>query len=192
MINRQQAYNILTNILISIPISGVLYTVISINHDLGNGIVSGKYFWFYTSITLLSVIAIPIAIIKYKERVKFEFADLLLLLFCGAALIITFKHTSRLTNKCLLLISLMSFYFYLRIFLSDKSKLAGYLLVLFFVFTGLVEAVWGLRQLYGFTASQHNLFNITGSFHKYGKEKNNYNRIPRIACVRRSLCFIQL
>ncbi|MDR2384506.1 MAG: O-antigen ligase family protein [Tannerella sp.] len=117
---------------------------------------------------LLSEVAIPVAIIKRKERVKFKFADLLLLLFCIAALIITFKHTGRLTNKCLLLIYLMAFYFYLRIFLSGKSKLTAYLLVMFFVFTGLVEAVWGLRQLYGSTASQHNLFKITGSFFNPG------------------------
>jgi hypothetical protein len=33
-----------------------------------------------------------------------------------------------------------------------------------FVITGLIEAVWGLMQLYGFTSSQHSLFKTTGSF----------------------------
>jgi hypothetical protein len=37
-----------------------------------------------------------------------------------------------------------------------------------FVITGLVEAVWGLMQLYGFTSSQHNLFKTTGSFFNPG------------------------
>jgi hypothetical protein len=32
----------------------------------------------------------------------------------------------------------------------------------------LVEAVWGLMQLYGFTSSQHNLFRTTGSFFNPG------------------------
>jgi tetratricopeptide (TPR) repeat protein len=34
--------------------------------------------------------------------------------------------------------------------------------------TGLVEAVWGLRQLHGFAHSQHHLFKITGSFFNPG------------------------
>jgi hypothetical protein len=168
MTDRQQTYNILTNILISTPIFGVLYTVISVNHELGNGIVSGKYFWFYASMALLSAVAIPTAIIRRRERVKRKLADLLLLIFCIAACIITFKHTGRLTNKCILLIFATVFYFYLRIFLSGKSKLTGWLPVVFFVFTGFVEAVWGLRQLYGFTTSQHSIFKITGSFFNPG------------------------
>jgi O-antigen ligase len=59
-------------------------------------------------------------------------------------------------------------YFYLRISLAGKSKLIYNLCGLAFVITGLVEAVWGLMQLYGFTASQHNLFKITGSFFNPG------------------------
>jgi tetratricopeptide (TPR) repeat protein len=39
---------------------------------------------------------------------------------------------------------------------------------MFLVITGLVEAIWGLRQLYGFADSQHGLFKITGSFFNPG------------------------
>jgi hypothetical protein len=155
-------------VLISGPLIGILYTVFVINLNLGNGIVSGKYFWFYFSMALLSVIAIPIAIIKRKKRVRFRFVDLLFVLFCFAAVGITLSHSDRLTSKCLLMICLVAFYFHLRIFLSDNSKLTVYLLVLFIILTGLVEAVWGLWQLYGFTASQHYLFKITGSFFNPG------------------------
>ncbi|MDR2027316.1 MAG: O-antigen ligase family protein [Prevotellaceae bacterium] len=49
-----------------------------------------------------------------------------------------------------------------------KSKLIYGLCGLAFVITGLVEAIWGLMQLYGFTYSQHNLFKITGSFFNPG------------------------
>jgi tetratricopeptide (TPR) repeat protein len=133
-----------------------------------NGIVSSKYFWFYASMTLLSVVAIPAAIIRRKERTRFKLPDLLILLFCLAAVLITLNHTGRLTNKCLLLIFLMLFYFYLRIFFAGDSKLIYNLCVLAFVITGLVEAVWGLMQLYGFTSSQHHLFKMTGSFFNPG------------------------
>jgi O-antigen ligase len=62
----------------------------------------------------------------------------------------------------------MIFYFYLRIFFSDKNNLIYSLCSIFFVITGLVEAVWGAMQLYGFTYSQHHLFKITGSFFNPG------------------------
>jgi hypothetical protein len=168
MTDKKYLHNILTDILISIPAVAVLCTVFSVNRDLGNGTVSGKYFWFYTSMALLSVTAIPAAIIKRKNRLNFKFPDLLMLLFCGAALVITLTHTGRLTAKCFLLILLLLFYFYLRIFLSNKSSLIRYLIIVCLMFTGLVEIVWGLKQLYGLTGSHHYLFKITGSFFNPG------------------------
>ncbi|MDR0421110.1 MAG: O-antigen ligase family protein [Prevotellaceae bacterium] len=138
------------------------------NTDLANGIVSGKYFWFYASVALLSALAIPAAIIKRREKASFALPDLLILLFCLAAVLITVNHTGRLTNKCLLLIFVMVFYFYLRIFLAGRDKLIYGLCGLAFVVTGLVEIAWGLMQLYGFTPSQHYLFKITGSFFNPG------------------------
>ncbi|MDR0603430.1 MAG: hypothetical protein LBG80_03895 [Bacteroidales bacterium] len=83
MITRQQIYRVITDILLFIVITIVLYTVFSVGSDLGNGIVSGKYFRFYISMTLLSVFAISVAIIKRKERLTFKLPDLLILLFCA-------------------------------------------------------------------------------------------------------------
>jgi hypothetical protein len=40
--------------------------------------------------------------------------------------------------------------------------------MLFFLATGLVEAIWGLGQLYGFSYSQHSRFSLTGSFFNPG------------------------
>jgi O-antigen ligase len=146
----------------------VLSTVWIVSRDLGNGIVSGKYFWFDASMALLSVASIPAAIIKRRERLSFALPDLLILLFSLAAVLITLNHTGRLTNKCLLLILAAAFYFYLRIFLAGKSRLMYRLCGLAFVVTGFVEAVWGLMQLYGFAPSQHHLFKTTGSFFNPG------------------------
>jgi glucan phosphoethanolaminetransferase (alkaline phosphatase superfamily) len=85
MITRQQTYSILADILSSVSITAILCTVFSLNRDLGNGIVSSKYFWFYVSMALLSVAAIPTAIIKHRERISFRLPDLLILLFCFVA-----------------------------------------------------------------------------------------------------------
>jgi hypothetical protein len=168
MAGKRQTYSIISDILLSLAVITVLCTVMINGKNLANGIVSGKYFWFYVSMALLSVIAIPAAIVKQRERVSFKLSDLLILLFCIAAVLITLHHTGRLTNKCLLLVFATAFYFYLRIFLSGDDKLMRYIIPVFFIFTGLVEAVWGLRQLYGFTSSQHNLFKTTGSFFNPG------------------------
>jgi hypothetical protein len=52
MINKQQTYGIIVDTLLSISITVVLCTIFSISRDLSNGIVSGKYFWFYASIAI--------------------------------------------------------------------------------------------------------------------------------------------
>lgn len=36
------------------------------------------------------------------------------------------------------------------------------------MFFGMVETVWGMRQLYGFTASGHSHYALTGSFFNPG------------------------
>jgi hypothetical protein len=68
----------------------------------------------------------------------------------------------------MLLIFSMIFYFYLRILRSSKDQTIQTLFAVCFILTGLVEAIWGLRQLYGFTGSQHYLYKITGSFFNPG------------------------
>jgi hypothetical protein len=146
----------------------VLCTVMIHGKNLANGIVSGKYFWFYISMALLSVVAVPAAIARRREKVRFRLPDLLIFVFCLSVVGLTFHHTGRLTNKCLLLSCLLAFYFYLRIFFSGDNKLIRCMVVVFFMLTGLMEAVWGLCQLYGFAHSQHHLFKITGSFFNPG------------------------
>jgi hypothetical protein len=145
-----------------------LYTVFAVNDNLEYGVIFGKYFWFYISMILLSMIAIPITIIKRKESMGFKLPDLLISLFCITVIMVTLSHTGRLTNKCMLLIFVTAFYFYLRIFLAGKSKLIYNLCGVVFVINGLVEAVWGLIQLYGYAPSHHPLFKITGSFFNPG------------------------
>jgi hypothetical protein len=122
MIHKQQICNVISAVLVFIAIITVLSTVFSISHYSGNGIVSGKYFRFYGSVALLSVTAIPVAIIKRGERLHFNISDLLILLFCLAAMLITLYHTGRLTNRCMLLIFLLIFYFYLRELYEKEKK----------------------------------------------------------------------
>jgi tetratricopeptide (TPR) repeat protein len=167
MLKTDRIHGIL-DIFLLIPILAILCTIFVVDDKLAYGVISGKYVWFYFSMILLSVSIISAAIIKCMEKVDFRLPDLLIFLFCCVAVLVTVNHTGRLTNKCLLLGLLMAFYFYLRMFFSGKNKLMNSLCCIAFVVTGLVEAVWGLMQLYGFSHSQHILFKITGSLFNPG------------------------
>ncbi|MDR0574952.1 MAG: O-antigen ligase family protein [Tannerella sp.] len=145
----------------------VLATVFVVRPELGNGVASGKYFWFYLSMGLIAVILV-IDHWGRKQAVRIKPIDVMILLYGTSALSVSyFLHSSEAVTKHILLILVILLYFYFRLFLS-ASKSNGRLPVLFFLVTGLVEAFWGLRQLYGLEHSQHHLFRLTGSFFNPG------------------------
>ncbi|MDR1156024.1 MAG: hypothetical protein LBL04_15055, partial [Bacteroidales bacterium] len=56
-----------------IPFWLMLSTVWAVGNDLGNGVVSGKYFWFYLSIGLT---AATVALSRIFSRTSFRFVRL--------------------------------------------------------------------------------------------------------------------
>ncbi|MDR1331572.1 MAG: O-antigen ligase family protein, partial [Tannerella sp.] len=142
-------------------------TVFVVRPELGNGIVSGKYFLFYLSMGVLAVVSVVYGLVR-RPAVRFGWIDGLILLYGAGTLSVSyFIHSSEAVTKHVLLALIVLLYFYFRMFLST-SKSNGYWLTLFFLVTGLVEAFWGLRQLYGLEHSQHALFRLTGSFFNPG------------------------
>jgi tetratricopeptide (TPR) repeat protein len=98
---------------------------------------------------------------------QFYAVDFLIFLFTCYVLVVNyFDSGNTFSTKWVLLVQLLLLFFYFRISLQDKTL--RFYLTVFFIFTGLVEAVWGLRQLYGFVPSYHNLFKLTGSFFNSG------------------------
>ena len=161
-----KAGRIVADFLLIIPFMVVLSTAFVVDKSLANGIISGKYFWFYAAMVLASI-AVLLAVIIHKQNLHFFLLDGLIVIFCGCGLGITYYHTGEITTKWVLLLLLLILYFYFRIFfVQNRWNLP--VLMLFLVLTGLVEAIWGLRQLYGFSFSQHNLFKTTGSFFNSG------------------------
>lgn len=144
----------------------VLSTVYIVSKDLANGVVSGKYFWFYLSIGLVSI-ATLLSFIINRKKITYSTIDLLILLFCISGLALTFYHNNTISNKFILLLLVFTLYFYFRIFLV-QYKWNIFILIIFFISTGCIEAIWGLKQLYGFSPSQHSLFKTTGSFFNPG------------------------
>lgn len=158
--------NTSTNLTLIIPFIMVLSTVFIVSKDLSNGVVSGKYFWFYLSIGLASI-ATLVSFIINRKKITFSIIDLFVLIFCVSGLAVTFYHNNTISNKFILLLLVSVLYFYFRIFLV-QYKWSIFILTIFFIFTGLVEAIWGLKQLYDFSPSQHSLFKTTGSFFNPG------------------------
>ncbi|MDD4921190.1 MAG: hypothetical protein PHS30_01790 [Bacteroidales bacterium] len=146
-------YKNLIDRILFVPFFFVLTTVFAVDRELMNGVVSSKYFWFYASMGLISLTT-PLTSLKQKQSVRFVVSDLLL------------NHSEN-TTKLIILVLLVVLYFLFRITLSQNEH-AEKLLYFAIIATGLVEAIWELRQLYGFETSNHSLFNITGSFFNPG------------------------
>ena len=150
-----------------IPYTIVLSTVFIVNKEIAHGVISGKYFWFYLSMGLCSLVSVGLVVFS-RKKLQFNLLDgLFVLLGLTSLLFINFIHISEMATKQILLILVIFLYFYFNLSLKN-NKHARYWLTVCFIFTGLVEAVWGIRQLYGFEISQHRLFRLTGSFFNPG------------------------
>ena len=197
-VNKRKGYNVegkklgikilsvITDFLWAIPFLSVLSTVFIVNCKLANGVVSGKYFWFYGSMGLITITTLIQSFIpSIPQSFKFSKTDLFVFLFAGSVFFSAWMNgdTSTNTTKLALLALLLVLYLSVRIttprplkgelvqhtcsLCTVKSPL-GDLGVAFIIITGFVEAVWGLLQLYGYKPSQHALFKLTGSFFNPG------------------------
>ena len=170
-INKVRPY--LAKLLLFTPFLLTLSTVFIIDNHLAHGVVSGKYFWFYGSMGLVSI-AIIIHSFTNKQTFRFSLTDAFVLLFAGSVFLssLLFGDTSANTTKLTLLALLLVLYFCLRLVLiqriADQVRNDKTFICFFIILTGLVEALWGLLQLYGFKPSQHGLFKLTGSFFNPG------------------------
>lgn len=161
-----EVWSIFVLFVLLIPVCLVLSTVFAVDETLANGVVSAKYFWFYGAMGIIALVSLMMYGCR-RTACKFYLVDFLLLLFTGYVLAVNyFDSGNTFSTKWILLVQLLLLFIYFRIALQDKT--IRFYITVFFIFTGLVEAVWGLRQLYGFTPSYHNLFKLTGSFFNSG------------------------
>ncbi|MDR2057732.1 MAG: O-antigen ligase family protein [Dysgonamonadaceae bacterium] len=156
----------IVNGILLIPFGLVLATVFIVDQGLAHGVVSGKYFWFYGAMGI-TVIAALFSVVWNRQKVSFSILDGLVTLFCLSGLVVSYVYQETWTTKCILLLLLWVFYCCVRIFCSQNKRNLP-VLAFFLVITGLIEAIWGLKQLYGFSFSQHALFKTTGSFFNPG------------------------
>ena len=95
--------------------------------------------------------------------------DVLVLLFTGSVYLSAFlinvapRNTNKLTMFALFVVLYFVFRFIFYTFRNERRKIVTVFCVAL-ILSGLVEAVWGLWQLYSFTISQRSLVKPTGSF----------------------------
>lgn len=147
----------------------VLSTVFIVSKDLATGSVSGKYFWFYGSMGLTVIFTATVAFI-HKKSFRFSIMDGLVMLFTSSVCLSSYMYNNdpQNTTKLTILFLITVLYFSFRLFLSVYGQKYHIFICFYIIVTALIEAVWGLRQLYGFLPSQHNLFKLTGSFFNPG------------------------
>ena len=150
-----------------VPFLFVLATVFATGKDLENGLVSGKQFWFYACLLPAALSALFFYFRARKSpNLRLNRNDVLVLALIGAVFICA-PVSSGISQKQTLFLLLGCLYFYFRIVLSSYRQ-APFILSVFFILTGLAEALIGLSQLYGWTRSYHVLFRITGTFFNPG------------------------
>ena len=145
----------------------VIMTPLVSDHTLANGIVMGKVFWFHLSMALWAIGSIGTICLRKKRDFSFSLPDGLVLLLAGITLMTYDWQLNPEPEKLLFGGQLIVLWFLLRYWLTEVPWLKFFFLLVWML-TGLIEAIWGMQQLYGYTYSNHSLFRLTGSFFNPG------------------------
>lgn len=159
---------VIANILVSVTSVWILSIVLIVSPELVNGMVVGQQVWFhYAAMAFAGSVLLTWIMQKKKIAIAFTLPDLLVFALSGLLL---FTYNWDLTPaymRLVFILQLVPFWFVLRFALASNPELR-YLFIIGLTFIGLIESVWGFRQLYGFTYSNHHLFCLTGSFYNPG------------------------
>ena len=137
--------------------AAVLSTVFAVDSSLCQGIVSAKYFWFIIVLCIISFF-IPFQIFKKTE---IYIVDVLYLVFVVYISINWFFLNGQTNMHWYLMLLMIPLYIAMRT-IAENKQLRQQLLDVVLVIV-LIEATWGLMQLYGFTKSYHSLYKVTGT-----------------------------
>ena len=135
---------------------------------LSTHLVTEKTFWIQLITLFLSAVSLQgLWLNPSKELCPWTYVDILPLSLLGLILL-SYPYSIHPEPEKLLFIGQMVVLWYLlRQVLHECPVLIGYF-SMFFIATGLIEAIWGFRQLQGWAYSNHSLFRLTGSFFNPG------------------------
>src|SRR6266542_1761736 len=180
--NRQITFTYIPVVIIAL----LFVTPFVVSDKLYDGPIIAKEFWFLGVVALIILYnAIRLLIRKEKIKIRLDLPDILLLAFFIWGLInaifITpytpffYNHKLQLLSGCVVV------YFFIKSVIryeinendEENGKSVGSknnsfffsLFIFLFIISGLLQAVYGLLQLYGVCSSNHYLFKTTGSFY---------------------------
>ena len=141
---------------------GILCTVFAIDSSLPQKSITAKYFWFAASVCFASLL-LPF---KLSKRNEIHIVDVL---FCALALYVCCNYFFLNGNPNMqwwLTLLMLPLYFSIRS-ISGNENIRRCLHVSILVVV-LIQAIWGLLQLYGLVSSYHSAYKLTGSFFNPG------------------------
>jgi len=145
-----------------------LFTSLIVFKGIGNGIVPNNIFLIFGGIGFVCIASL-IYLLLFRRSFHFSITDVFAILFVGGVFVSAFVINDATVNttKIVVLTLLLVLYLCVRLITYNNQQIINYL-CLFIILTGLIEAIWGMMQLYGFLESHHNLFKLTGSFFNPG------------------------
>lgn len=158
--------NKIQDLFLLLPFIGLLITVIAVDSDLISSTIYAKYYWFYWSVGL-SVLTTLFLTFHKRQKSTLNFVDLILSAFILYVTIHYFITDAIAITRLSFLILLGIIYYCFRVFFFYKPVFFLYLCIIL-MFTGVIEASWGMLQLHDFLPSYNRNFKITGSFFNPG------------------------
>lgn len=134
-------------------------------NDLANGLIMGRVFWFH-GVILLGCVCL-LLFIRSESFPGFTWLDILPLLYFSSIIIPYDWVLNPEPEKLWFAGQIVVLWYMSRFFLSRFPVLRLFLMALW-IGAGILQAIYGVRQLYGFGYSNHALFNLTGTFFNPG------------------------
>lgn len=146
----------------------LISTVFIESPELGPGVVLGQQIWFHWTTVVFSL-SIFIGWFFLKDRVGYSFCfqDLIVVVLILWNIVTYNQNLLPAYSRYVFSFQLLPFWFFLRFSIMNRPDLK-FIFIIALVLTGIIEAIWGLLQLYNITNSNHFLFRLTGSFYNPG------------------------
>lgn len=156
-------YALLGALLVGTPLidSGMLFSGLS-------GITAQKVFWIQLIVLFLSVTFL-LSSLFHKVQIFYSWTwidSLPIALF--VLVLLSYPYPIDPEPEKILFIGQITVLWYILRYLTNRFPVLYKYYLFLFLAIGLIEAIWGFRQLQGWEHSNHSLFRLTGSFFNPG------------------------
>lgn len=163
----------ITTFLLSLSGILVLCSALVNARDLVNGTVTGQVCWFHLAMVFMATCCIAGVLFQSQAlrllaaRYRFSLADGCIILFLVNMILYYNIGINPAPHDLIFWLQLGVLWFMLRVITVSHPEVTDYLFW-GIIAIGFVEAIWGMRQLYGWSGSNHNIYKLTGSFYNPG------------------------